>query len=294
MCRVWLGRAAVFQVYFTMRMRMLCEMLILVGALLVARAPAVEPTEQHHTLQAVGDGGAPPQGGSATGAAFAQRLMQDPYTACQFNCDFSKLWRHQYEKICWDVSLPCPVMSAWDGLPPSSVSDNCPEVAAKNSADFSPESLFVPSDMHLVVYGHSYLKQLFDTIIAAQTVTSVEFLGCQDLTSVCSGGTQAAAPRCQASYNCHGGDHQRFHLANGATVTGVFNDKSLQHRTTKDAAGTADVAARLGAFLRGGAGAAGRFTHALVMEPHGFDFFNRLPGHALNWDESTCACTTIK
>ena len=162
----------------------------------------------------------------------------------------------------------------------------------------SSENSYLVPHVRIPSFGaDSYLKQIFKVIVAAQSVESVEFGGggwagtTSDNTHVCSGSSEAAAPRCKATYNCRSGDYEKFHLANGATLTGVFNFPPYQHRLTKDDAGARSVGANLTEFIRDGAGAAGAFTHALVMEPHGFNFFDfralsvKSPNHARDWNE---------
>ena len=227
---------------------------------------------------------------------------------CEFLCDFSKQWISQVQDDNNQLG-ETRQRTVWPTLAASRVAENCPAVAAKASSDFSPSSLLVPAGMNLVIYGHSYTKQIFQTIVTAneKLVTStwnVEFRGGVN-DSLCAGasGGELAAPLCgdhsqtgdlDGPKNCHSVFHSVYHLANGATVTGVFNYPALQNRKY--------ALKNLTEFLRAGTGTpygdnvprytgnpSGPFTHALVMEPHSAAFFGAPGGvGARVWNEESC------
>ena len=221
----------------------------------------------------------------ADGLDFAKVLMRDPYTPCVYLCDLSRQYQPSFP-ICYTPG--CALASAWDTLPQSSVADNCPEVAAQGSRDFSASSLMIPSGVHLLAYGHSYMNQIFRVLLAANGPSLVrvestkavrvspEYVrkGDPDRSLLCAGDDEFVGPKCNGALNCGYQDFVRYHLSNGATLTGVFNNYDLQSRPTDDDAGTAGVVANLTRFIRAGAGENTPYTHAWVMEPHGFSFSN--------------------
>ena len=249
----------------------------------------------------------------ANGSDFAKVLMRDPYTPCVYLCDLSRQYQPSFP-VCYTPG--CALASVWDTLPQSSVADNCPEVAAQGSRDFSASSLMIPSGTHLLAYGHSYLNQIFRVLLAANGLSLVrvespiamrvspEYVrkGDPEKAVLCAGDGEFAGPKCNGASNCGYQDFVRYHLSNGATLTGVFNNYDLQSRPTDDDAGTAGVVANLTRFIRAGAGENAPYTHAWVMEPHGFSFSNyqrlaslsqqdpskhRFPPH---WQESSYGC----
>lgn len=243
---------------------------------------------------------------AASGAAFAQHIFRDPGIFCEYLCDFSKDWVRALSALeCRSVRAQpyCEpdiqrAFMTWNDYPAGTVADACPEVAARGSADFSLSSLSLPAGVNLIVYGHSHLKQIFQVLKSAQEVARTEYLAADNADFNCTGGAaELAQPRCLRIEDpdapvtaCHSDSYVRYTLINGATVTGVLNYEPLQHRETNDAAGVRDVVARLDALIRRGAGASGAFTHALVMEPHGFDFFDVRKHHKLNWYEEAYGC----
>jgi len=146
----------------------------------------------------------------------------------------------------------------------SSVSEVCPEVAAKNSQNLNASSLTLPPGTHLLMFGHSYLKQLFQSLGGANNITSSEWFSDGDkMEGVCGSSKRYGAPWCgYDAANCHTGDAVRHEFANGATVTGVFNYGSLQAQ---------ENATKLREFVM-----FGNFSHALVMEPHANEYFEQM------------------
>ena len=72
--------------------------------------------------------------------------------------DTLRRWRNDYFPCITGTSTEkvdeCTLMKVWPSLPPSTVADNCPQVAAKASADLSPKALALPAGSNVLVYGH--------------------------------------------------------------------------------------------------------------------------------------------
>jgi len=136
------------------------------------------------------------------------------------------------------------------------------------------------------MFGHSYLKQLFQTLGGTNTIASSEWISDgTTLEGTCGSSKRFGAPWCgYDGANCHTGNAVKHTFANGATVTGVFNYGPLQAQ---------ENSSKMEEFIT-----AGGYTHALVMEPHADTYFTQMKAIDMgtmtrageSWKEPTYGC----
>jgi len=200
---------------------------------------------------------------------FAAKLWADTDLYCTYMCDYTKV----------DSFASDPLTSRWA----YSIDTACPKMKTEfNAKEFDLDTLMLPAGTHLLMYGQSYLRELFSTIRAAYAIkggiNSTDYLSDSpnDVgTCVCAGGTkQLGQPFCGGAENanCKCGDVIRYHLSGGSSITGIFNARAYQLESQ---------ASELKTFIEGY-----KYTTALVMEPHVKGFF----GSPSVWDEHKYGC----